>query len=274
MSLSIAEFPQDILLELAKRLDVADLLSLLSLCRITRGLQFERTLWLDTLIHIREVEMQPLPLSTADSVDTLSLSELQNVVRRADRLIKNFKSENPRPFHRGNFSVEPNASIFFIPGANLIMVCTNNEGSVSCWDTLTSQCVAHWNNQRGRFYIHPSALCMEIKGEALIGAWIEYDGGLMRLAVICIDFRDRAHISISQVISPTSTTHPVDHLFINPQVMGFCTTMHIVSWTMNADAEVRTTPDAFIQAIPRNVFGRGAMSSFWTNPISVFRPRE
>jgi hypothetical protein len=30
MSLSITEFPQDILLELAKRLDVADLLSLLS----------------------------------------------------------------------------------------------------------------------------------------------------------------------------------------------------------------------------------------------------
>jgi hypothetical protein len=30
MSLSIAEFPQDILLELAKRLHVADLLSLLS----------------------------------------------------------------------------------------------------------------------------------------------------------------------------------------------------------------------------------------------------
>jgi hypothetical protein len=78
----------------------------------------------------------------------------------------------------------------------------------------------------------------------------------MRLAVICIDFRDRAHISISQVISPASTRYPVDHLFINPQVMGFCTTTDIVSWTMNADAEVRTTPDAFIQAIPRNLFGR------------------
>ncbi|KAJ7788845.1 hypothetical protein B0H13DRAFT_2394954 [Mycena leptocephala] len=89
---------------------------------------------------------------------------------------------------------------------------------------------------------------MEIKGEALIGAWFN-DGDLIRLAVICIDFRDRAHISISQVISPASTWHPVDHLFINPQVMGFCTTMQIVSWTMNADPEVRTTLDAFIQAI-------------------------
>jgi hypothetical protein len=32
MSLRIAEFPQDVLLELAKRLDVADLLCFLSVC--------------------------------------------------------------------------------------------------------------------------------------------------------------------------------------------------------------------------------------------------
>ncbi|KAJ7932898.1 hypothetical protein B0H13DRAFT_1856509 [Mycena leptocephala] len=137
-----------ILLELAKRLDVADLLSLLSLCRITRELQFERTLWLDALIRIREVEMQPLPISTADSVNTLSLPELQNVVRRADRLIKNFKSEKPRPFRIGNFSVEAaGAIIFFIPGANLIVAHTNNRN-----------CVAHLDNERDWFHIQSSAL--------------------------------------------------------------------------------------------------------------------
>jgi hypothetical protein len=117
--------------------------------------------------------MQPLPVSPADSVDTLSLPELQNIVRRVDRLMKNFKSEKPRPFHMGNFSVERSASIFFIPGANLIVAYTN-KGSVSCWDTLTSQRVAHLNNERDWFYIHPRALCTEIKGKALIGAWIEY----------------------------------------------------------------------------------------------------
>ncbi|KAJ7909375.1 hypothetical protein B0H13DRAFT_2492525 [Mycena leptocephala] len=254
MSLSITEFPQDILLELAKRLHVADLLSLLSLCRIARGLQFKRTLWLDTLIRIREVEMQPLPLSTADSVDTLSLSELQNIVRRADRLMKNFQSERPRPFHISKFSVERGASIFFIPGANLI-VANKYKGSVSCWDTVTSQRVAHLSNESHSFWIYPSALCTEIMGKALIGGWIS-DGDLMRLAVICIDFRDRALISISQVISPTTVRRPVPHLFINPQIMGFCTMTDIVSWTMNADAAVQTTPDVFIQAIPRDILGQ------------------
>jgi hypothetical protein len=78
----------------------------------------------------------------------------------------------------------------------------------------------------------------------------------MCLAVICIDFLDRALISISQVISPTKAMHRVSHLFVNPQVMGFCTTTDIVSWTMNADAAVQTTPDVFIQAIPRDIWVR------------------
>jgi hypothetical protein len=152
---------------------IPDLFS--KLCRITRELQFERTLWLDTLIRIREVEIQPLPMSPADSVDTLSLPELQNIVRRVDRLMKNFRSEKPRPFYLGNFSVEHRASILFIPGANLV-VAYNYKGSVSCWDTLTSQRVAHLNNQveEDWFHIQPRVLCTEIAGKALIGAWIEY----------------------------------------------------------------------------------------------------
>jgi hypothetical protein len=78
----------------------------------------------------------------------------------------------------------------------------------------------------------------------------------MHLVVIRIDFRDRARISISQVISPPNSRHPVDHLFINPQVVGFCTPTDIVSWTMNADAALQTAPDAFTQALPRDIFGR------------------
>ncbi|KAJ7802933.1 hypothetical protein B0H13DRAFT_1931627 [Mycena leptocephala] len=274
MSLSITKFPQEILLELAKRLDVADLLSLISLCLITRGLQFERTLWLDTLIRIRGVEMQPLPLLTADSVDMLSLSKLQNIVRRADRLMKNFQSEKPRPFHIGNFSVERRASIFFIPEQTSSWPITTK--AVSAAGTLLPRSVWRtWSNERDSVYIYPSALCTEIMGKALIGAWIS-DGDLMRLAVICIDFRDRAHISISQVSSPTNVRHPVPHLFINPQIMGFCTTTDIVSWsrTMNADAAVQTTPDVFIQAIPIDILGSEVLCLAFGQTLYLFFTRQ
>jgi hypothetical protein len=87
--------------------------------------------------------------------------------------MKNFQSERPRPFHIGKFSVERGASIFFIPGANLI-VANKYKGSVSCWDTVTSQRVAHLSNERDSFDIYPSVLCTEIMGKALIGAWIRY----------------------------------------------------------------------------------------------------
>jgi hypothetical protein len=66
-------------------------------------------------------------------------------------------------------------------------------------------------------------------------------GNLIRLAVICIDFGDRAHVAISEVISPTSIRHPNINLFINPRVMGFCTTSSVVWWTMNAKTLYRPT---------------------------------
>ncbi|KAJ7924003.1 hypothetical protein B0H13DRAFT_2654939 [Mycena leptocephala] len=127
-----------------------------AICRVIRELQSEKTLWLNALIRIREVKMKPLPLSTGDALDALSLPGLQNV------------------------SAGLGSSAFQEP--------------TSRWPIQTMGIDSEW------FYLQPQAVCTEIKGKALIGAWIQgYDiGNLMRLAVICIDFRDRAHVAISE----------------------------------------------------------------------------
>ncbi|KAJ7817640.1 hypothetical protein B0H13DRAFT_1922802, partial [Mycena leptocephala] len=142
MTLSIAQVPEDILLEFAKQLDVADLLSFLSVCRTIRALRFQRALWLDALIRIREVQMQPLPLLTAEALDVLSLLELQNVVQQAHRLMENLQSSTPLPIRIRTFSVDAGARILCIPGANLVVSYIWG-GGVSCWDILTSHQVAH-----------------------------------------------------------------------------------------------------------------------------------
>ncbi|KAJ6585749.1 hypothetical protein B0H19DRAFT_427066 [Mycena capillaripes] len=236
----IAELPQDVLLELAKQLNIADLFGLLSLCRVIREVQFERTLWVNALIRLREVEMQPLPLSTAETLETLSLQQLQNAAQRANRLMLNFTSDRPRPVRTGTLCPPVNCwtRIFCIPGANLALVHDYNTGWLECWDVLISRRMA---------YVELPGLkvrkiaCMDIKGKALFSACI---GEIKNLVVISIDFCDRAQIGISHVISP-----PVKHafhnrtgLFINAQVMGFCTETNIISWDMNANSAIQTTP--------------------------------
>jgi len=83
---------------------------------------------------------------------------------------------------------------------------------------------------------------MDINGKALLGASIL--GVIKNLVVICIDFRDRARISISYVISPAinDTYSRPSGFFINPQVMGFIEQSKIVSWRLDADAPIEITP--------------------------------
>ncbi|KAJ6521083.1 hypothetical protein DFH09DRAFT_1193274 [Mycena vulgaris] len=227
MSLSVAGFPQDVLLELFKHLDVTDLITFLSICRIIRELQCERTLWIHALIRLKQVEMQPLPLPLGKTLDVLSLHELQNTVRRANRLAlrlaNNLKSDHPRPARICPLFVEPGARIFCIPGANLIV--THITGSVSCWDTLTSHRVAYQEIPDLRIQITAPR-------------------NVRYLAAVWIDFLDRTHISISHTTSQATNDASFfrSHLFMNSQALGFCTESHIIFWGLEDNGRVEVHP--------------------------------
>ncbi|KAJ7113804.1 hypothetical protein C8R44DRAFT_228720 [Mycena epipterygia] len=247
--LGIAELPQDVLLELAKELDVGDLISLLATCRLIRELQLQRSLWIEALVRIKTVQMQPLPLSNADELDTLSLQQLQDTVRRASRLIHSLRSDKPRPVLIRTLSLEALAGIFCIPGGNLVV--SHTRGTVSVWDITTSHRVAHLDIFE--LNVQSQALCLEIKGKALIGAHISPPSRIGKLAAICIDYRDRAHISISHVISPDINREAFNPaLFINSKVMGACIqcftqagrSKFIISWSMQMNTVVQTSQDS------------------------------
>jgi hypothetical protein len=187
--MKVEELPQDVLLEIVQRLNLRDLLAFLSVyfnscgrptilyisqvlqtCHVICKLRFQRSLWLEALIRLKEIEYQPLPLSTADPLETLSLPELQSVARRADRLKKNWQSNTPRLVYMRSFSVPSQARIMLIPGAHLAVAYAS--GIISCWDILSSQRVAHLAIPD--LEVRAEALCMDINGKALIGACIKY----------------------------------------------------------------------------------------------------
>ncbi|KAJ7215211.1 hypothetical protein B0H12DRAFT_356493 [Mycena haematopus] len=237
-ALGIADFPQDVLLELVKHLNVSDLISFLSICRAIRELQLERTLWINALTRLKQVEMQSPPLLSASSLDTMSLAQLQNTVQRANQLMNNFKSSQPRPARIHSVSVHPHSRIICIAGANLVV--THTTGGVSCWDIVTSRRVGYL--EIPDLHLQTSVPCLEIKGKALIGASI--GGSVRHLVAIWIDFRDRARISISHTISQATNLVYFDrtHFFVDAQVLGFCTTSHIVFWGLSPSGKVEITP--------------------------------
>ncbi|KAJ6471734.1 hypothetical protein C8R47DRAFT_1324824 [Mycena vitilis] len=71
------QFSQELLLDLAKELDVPDLFNLFSVCRT-----------------LREVENQPLPIPAGKALRTLSVA---GTARKAYRLMKTLRSAEPRP---------------------------------------------------------------------------------------------------------------------------------------------------------------------------------
>ncbi|KAJ7605690.1 hypothetical protein DFH06DRAFT_1252553 [Mycena polygramma] len=234
MYVSLAQLPQDVLLEIANQLDVADVLNLLAICRPLRELQFERGLWLDALKRIITIQMQPVP---CDDPESLTLAQLQDVVHRACRLMRNLLSEAPRLVSTRVVSITRMDRIFCIPGQNIVVAYSM--GSVDCWDTLTSKRVTSLRNPD--LVIRSEAPCMDTPGVALIAASIGIN--VHNLVAIRIDFRERAHIGISYVASPgmTHTYTLRGRFFITPEVLGVCTHFHTFSWSMKAGDPIQTT---------------------------------
>lgn len=111
--------------------------------------------------------MQPLPFPI-EEINTSSLSELQNKVRRIDRIMKNFRSDTPRRVWTRTLS-GTGYIIACMPGTNLIL--SYNGRDLTCWDILTCLRVAHLEVSELNLM---TEACVEVAGKALFGARIGY----------------------------------------------------------------------------------------------------
>ena len=127
---------------------------------------------MNVLVRLKHVKTQPPPLPSGTTLDMLSLAQLKNAVQRANQLLKNLESDEPRPVRLRTLLVDPGVGICCIPGTNLVM--THTRGTVSCWDILTSYRVGLLEIPDLR--LRTSVLCLEERQKAVIGAcigWVE-----------------------------------------------------------------------------------------------------
>ncbi|KAF7298709.1 F-box domain-containing protein [Mycena indigotica] len=276
-SSSLAHWPDDLLLRLVKDLDLCDIINLLAVrtspltkgarsladghwqtCRAFRALQEYRTLWLDAVALIQRVKLHPLPLTEAET-ETVPLARLQQVVRRANWLLKNLHSEAPRPTWTRVLEIGKPGKILCVPGTHLVVLVEKGTGAVSCWDTQTGQRVGAIHVPHLRISMVASGLRDD--GRAVLGGIAVLpnadDTTSTRLAVLVLDFTDRAHVTFEPIMSPPfrltgdsdsdsdadSDAHTDESLFLSETLFGLASASRICYWTLDPEAPVCNIPN-------------------------------
>ncbi|KAF7298710.1 F-box domain-containing protein [Mycena indigotica] len=241
--ISLASWPDDVLLRLGQELDICDLISLLATCRALRALQDYRTLWIAAVHRIRYTQLHPLPLAQNESISSLPLARLQTLARQTNRLLQNWHSDAPRPawtrsFHIGKWPM------LCIPGTYLVITVSYSDHAISCWDARTGA-------YRGRTEVPHLHLVVArpfvgVEGRAMLGATVRLpDRKKASLAVIELDFSDRTNIRFNTLISPSVgiVSHSPADFFLNDKIIAFTTVRDFYHWTLDSEAAVQCIPN-------------------------------
>ncbi|KAJ7610210.1 hypothetical protein FB45DRAFT_1122181 [Roridomyces roridus] len=97
MSFKLCDFPLDILLDLAKELNLPDSLHLTATCTACAAVLHSPSFWIESLHQMEKIHKRPIPCEPATDLATLPLDKLRNIAIHAYRLRKNWASDSPRP---------------------------------------------------------------------------------------------------------------------------------------------------------------------------------
>ncbi|KAF8205177.1 hypothetical protein K438DRAFT_2014680 [Mycena galopus ATCC 62051] len=180
--------PPDVFLEIAEGLDLADAIALTS----------------GHLHQVRRDQMHPVALPVGQDLSNLTVVEMREAGMRTNRLMKNWSSETPKPESVREIHMDSMADIIVIPGTGLVIAWSRV--FVACWDISSKACV-------GRMILDcdlkVEAASFEEYGKVMLGAHYSspknvYESSVFHVAAICIDYRDRAAVSIFFVLNHPS----------------------------------------------------------------------
>ncbi|KAJ7167120.1 hypothetical protein C8R46DRAFT_1192313 [Mycena filopes] len=201
MDSGLLSLPSDLILEISMHLNLSDSIDLLSTCKVLRQCLAEKSFWIHTLARLHHESRHPIAVPLLQDLSALTLADLQEAGKRTSRLIKNWRSEAPRPESVREMYVDLVAEIILIPGTNLII--THGRGFVACWDLLR-KCPVGRLVEEG---LEIESATFGEYGKAMLGA-IKTDSYCFEVAAICVDYRDRKAVSI--------TLH-MQHMFVYPR---------------------------------------------------------
>ncbi|KAJ7036370.1 hypothetical protein C8F04DRAFT_1394251 [Mycena alexandri] len=205
MDSGFLSLPPDLVLEVSMHLSLADAIDLLSTCKTLRQCCTEKSFWLHALVRVHQDQKHPIAVPLLQDLSALTLAELTEAGKRTNRLMKNWRSEIPKPESVREIYVDLMSDILVIPGANLII--THGTGFVACWDILR-QCSV------GRLV--ESGILVESSnfgeyGKVMLGA-TKQNSYCFEVLVICVDYRNRAAVSISLLLQHTFA-YPRRHFY-------------------------------------------------------------
>ncbi|KAJ7496237.1 hypothetical protein B0H11DRAFT_857649 [Mycena galericulata] len=203
MSPLIRDLPLDLILEISLQLGLADAIALFSTCHSLRKVMSEKSFWIHALTWVRREEMHPIAVPLCSDLSTLSLPELQEAGKRTNRLMKNLMTPKPTIESIREMYVGAASGLIVIPGTGLVVVHKHGRAHVACWDIFTKECVASLVLPCN---VAIDSAAFEEYGRVMLGAFAT-DTPSLHVIAICIDYRVRTAVTMSQVISH-AFSHP------------------------------------------------------------------
>ncbi|KAJ7610188.1 hypothetical protein FB45DRAFT_1066361 [Roridomyces roridus] len=143
MLLQFSDVPLDILLEIAKELDLSDSRHLAATCSACAALLQSPSFWIESLHRMEKIYRRPIPCTPGTDLTFLPLYKLRDMAVHAYKLRKNWASESPLPVTiRSHYIAGESYSSHILPIEGTHMVLVVFDGSLACLNTTTGEYLA------------------------------------------------------------------------------------------------------------------------------------
>ncbi|KAF8193923.1 hypothetical protein K438DRAFT_1969221 [Mycena galopus ATCC 62051] len=265
------QIPQDVILEMARFLDLHDAFHLLVTCSSFALLLSFRDFWLKSLVRIQTVHMQPLPCPIGVDIFDLSMDALRDLAIHAYSLRKNWTSECALLASVRTIALDDAyRQIRVIPGTNLVI--TDNSERLRCWNTQSEACVGEMevDEDFSLDYDVGKSRLFHLPGRSFIAlASNDWNSDDFHINVVEIDYQDQDNVAFSRTYSdtwciPECTSVSVPHPVVNDKIVGVAFTKKSDQLAMLAYAEFS---DGILHHVP--------LGAPWGGPlVCLLRDRE